>query len=88
MRERLVFDYDSENEVCLEIPVEESIVQKVNEEFANQLISKLEPQFRQVIILRYKKDLTLKEIAQVLNISLGTVKSRLNRSLYKLKKYL
>ncbi|MBE1556948.1 sigma-70 family RNA polymerase sigma factor [Sporosarcina limicola] len=88
MRERLVFDYNLENEVCLKNSVEEIIDQKVNEEFANQLISKLEPQFRQVIILRYKKDLTLNEIAQDLNISLGTVKSRLNRSLFKLKKYL
>jgi RNA polymerase sigma-70 factor (ECF subfamily) len=40
---------------------------------------------REVIILRYSHDLSLKEISQVLHVPLGTVKSRLSLGLQRLK---
>ncbi|MGE8206628.1 RNA polymerase sigma factor [Heyndrickxia sp. NPDC080065] len=40
---------------------------------------------RAVVILMYYHDLTQKDIAEVLNIPLGTVKSRLSRALKRLK---
>ncbi len=42
-----------------------------------QILQTLDLPHRQAIILRYIDDLTLKEIAQVLSIPVGTVKSRL-----------
>lgn len=43
------------------------------------------PKFRAALALRFEADLSLQEIASVLNISLGTVKSRLSRGLVSFK---
>jgi RNA polymerase sigma-70 factor (ECF subfamily) len=44
-------------------------------------ISRLSPKLRAVLILRYYWDLSYAELTQVLNVPLGTVKSRLNQAL-------
>lgn len=44
-------------------------------------INKLHPHFAEVLILRYLEDMDLKEIAQLTEQPLGTVKSRLHRAL-------
>jgi RNA polymerase sigma-70 factor (ECF subfamily) len=46
-----------------------------------ELIKTLPPELREIISLKYYSDYTLAEIALVLNIPDGTVKSRLNRAL-------
>ncbi len=51
-------------------------------------ICSMEPKFREVVILYYFDELKTREIAKILNISEGTVKSRLSRAREKLKKYL
>lgn len=48
-------------------------------------LDRLEPKDKSVIILKYFEDMKLSEIAQVLNEKENTVKSRLYRSLNKLK---
>lgn len=48
-------------------------------------IEKLEIEFRTVLILFYYEDMSIKSISEVLNISQGTVKSRLSRAKSKLK---
>nr|WP_275298388.1 sigma-70 family RNA polymerase sigma factor [Clostridium sp. YIM B02555] len=48
-------------------------------------IDKLELEFRTVLILFYYEDMSIKSISEVLNISQGTVKSRLSRAKAKLK---
>jgi len=50
------------------------------------LLEKMDDTYRDVINLRYNHDLKLEEIAEVLNIPVGTVKSRLNRGHAILKK--
>jgi RNA polymerase sigma-70 factor (ECF subfamily) len=52
------------------------------------LISELDDPYREVIILRYYHDLTYEQIAQVLDISLSTVKIRLFRTKKMLKRML
>ncbi len=42
-------------------------------------IGELKPKFRLPILLKYSEDLSYQEIAKVLNCSIGTVSSRLNR---------
>ena len=49
------------------------------------LLNKLDEKYREVIRLKYLGDYTLNEIAIVLNIPLGTVKSRLNTGITKLR---
>ena len=43
-------------------------------------ISRLSPKLRAITVLRYVENLSYDEIAEVLQISLGTVKSRLSRA--------
>lgn len=48
-------------------------------EVLQQALQKLSPELRETVILRDLEELDYKEIAQVLNVPEGTVKSRLNR---------
>ncbi|MCM3629607.1 sigma-70 family RNA polymerase sigma factor [Paenibacillus glycanilyticus] len=51
-----------------------------------ELIEALEPEEKSVIILRFYYDLTIREVAEILNIPLGTGKTLLYRALKKLRK--
>ncbi|WP_246042293.1 RNA polymerase sigma factor [Cohnella pontilimi] len=53
-----------------------------------QLVLKLPPKYREVLILDAKYDMPLTEIALLLQVSIGTVKSRLHRARSKMKEYL
>lgn len=48
-------------------------------------IGKLSPKFKQVILLRDVQGFSYEEISQIVNIPLGTVKSRVNRARLKLQ---
>lgn len=48
--------------------------------FINDLITSLPLKYREVIILRHLKDLSYDEMSKILNISLGSVKTRLFRA--------
>jgi RNA polymerase sigma-70 factor (ECF subfamily) len=50
-----------------------------------EAIRKLENPYKTVIILRYYKDLTIKQIADLLNCPEGTVKTNIHRAISKLK---
>jgi RNA polymerase sigma-70 factor (ECF subfamily) len=45
-----------------------------------QRLETLEPEWREVLVLRFFEDLSYEEIAEVLRVPVGTVKSRLNRA--------
>ena len=51
-------------------------------------INLLKEDFRIVVILFYYEEMSIKEISKILNIPIGTVNSRLDRSRQKLKQYL
>jgi RNA polymerase sigma-70 factor (ECF subfamily) len=51
-------------------------------------LDKLNPKFRAVVVLRDIEDLSYEEIATVLNVSIGTVKSRILRGREALRKIL
>jgi len=51
-------------------------------------LDKLNPKFRTVVVLRDIEDLSYEEIATVLNVSIGTVKSRILRGREALRKIL
>lgn len=48
-------------------------------------MDKLEPKYRLILSLRYYQDLSYEDIAETLNCPVGTVKSRLNYALRKLR---
>jgi RNA polymerase sigma-70 factor (ECF subfamily) len=53
-----------------------------------QALEKLNPKFRAAVVLRDIEDLNYEDIAEVLDISLGTVKSRIMRGREALRKIL
>ena len=67
-----------------ELP-EESLMSKLEYEGLVRTIGSLDGKHRPAIILRYFDDLSYDEIAQVLGIPLGTVKSRINQAVRSLR---
>ena len=53
-----------------------------------QAIGSLPPEFREIVILRDMRDQSYEEIADLLDIPLGTVRSRLHRARMELKERL
>lgn len=73
--------------------LEESTISSYNnlDEHENKLdleneLKKLDKKYREVIVLRYFKDFTIKEIAEILDIPLGTAKTNLYRGLESLRR--
>ncbi|UCD38978.1 MAG: sigma-70 family RNA polymerase sigma factor [Fidelibacterota bacterium] len=54
----------------------------------NEALQALAPQQRSVFIMRHYHDLSLKEIARIMGLSVGTVKSQLFRAIRRLQKEL
>jgi RNA polymerase sigma-70 factor (ECF subfamily) len=52
-----------------------------------EMLEKVSPASRAVLILHYLEEMSLNQVAEVLDISLGTVKSRLNYGLEALRKH-
>lgn len=64
------------------------VVHKENETFLLSLLDRLSLEHRTIIVLRFYQELKVKEIARIMNVSEGTVKSRLHYALKKLKSIL
>ncbi len=57
----------------------------ITDAIIQKAIQKLSPKFKEVILLRDIQELSYEEIAQIVDIPLGTVKSRVNRARLKLQ---
>lgn len=55
------------------------------EDIVKRAIQKLEPDFREALILADVEDMPYEEIAQIMNVPVGTVKSRIHRARAQLK---
>lgn len=75
-------DYDISDEAY---NPEKDVDGRMKEEIIHKEIDKLSPKFREVILLRDVQQLSYEEISQIVNIPLGTVKSRVNRGRLKLQ---
>ena len=80
-------------EVALDEPMLDEVGREVeaSTEYDGELqeaLDSLEPGQRQVLALRYYADLRLEEIAESMDLPLGTVKSRLHRGLERLRERL
>ncbi len=78
-------DYDISDEAY---NPEKDVDGRMKEEIIHREIEELSPKFREVIILRDVQQLSYEEISQIVNIPLGTVKSRVNRGRLKLQEKL
>ena len=50
------------------------------DEIIQREIQQLSPKFREVVILRDIQELSYEEISKIIDVPLGTVKSRVNRA--------
>jgi RNA polymerase sigma-70 factor (ECF subfamily) len=62
-----------------ETPEDATITQELVDNIAEGM-EKLSPKHREILVLRNVKNLTYEEIADILTISIGTVKSRIARA--------
>ena len=68
------------------IPAEDETIEKREEkEDLMRAIQKLQPAFRETVLLHYYQGLGIAEIAQMLNLPEGTISSRLSRARKKLE---
>lgn len=79
------FDYDNDMQKSIVIKEdspnpEESIVSDQKKTLIKSIIQKLPADYRRVVVLRYFEEYSYNEIAEELNLPLGTVKARLHRS--------
>jgi RNA polymerase sigma-70 factor (ECF subfamily) len=72
-------------EIKHEFQPEEVVITRMEYDRLLRAMNALDTKHRSVLVLRYFNDLSYLEIAEVLEIPLGTVKSRLNQSLKYLK---
>lgn len=63
----------------------ELLMTKERAEFVNEAITELPIAFREVVSLRFEEGMKLEEIATVLSLPMGTVKTRLHRALKSLR---
>lgn len=66
----------------------QNIIQKEEKNNVLNALDKIEPIYKEVIILFYIKDLSYKEVSDILSIPIGTVMSRLSRGKKQLKSVL
>ncbi|MDZ7263325.1 MAG: sigma-70 family RNA polymerase sigma factor [candidate division KSB1 bacterium] len=78
-------DYDISDEA---FNPEKDVDSRMKEEIIHREINDLSPKFREVILLRDVQQLSYEEISQIVDIPLGTVKSRVNRGRLKLQERL
>ena len=63
----------------------DSILDQAEGQKALELLEKLEPQYREILTLRYVSDLSITEIAEVVGQSENAVSVRIHRGIQKLK---
>ncbi len=61
---------------------------EIRSEIIQKALLRVKPVYREVVILRDIQDLSYEEIAEITNLAIGTVKSRINRGRAQLQKLL
>ena len=70
-----------------ELP-EEGVNDQIEDLDLRQALEKLDSEERAIVVLKYFEEEKLKTIAQIMDLNLNTVKSKLYRAVDKLKRYM
>lgn len=89
----ITMEEDQDGSVEMEVPdsaplPEDQVLHRETQGEIAEAMDQLEEDFRLILTLRILEDLSYEEIAQVMDLKVGTVKSRLARARGKLKKIL
>lgn len=80
-KKRKNIDEEIPDDLADDMPLPEDIAeQKFERETVKTCLDKLPPKYKMVLLLREYQDLSYSEIAKILDISEGTVKSRISRA--------
>jgi RNA polymerase sigma-70 factor (ECF subfamily) len=79
---------DSDSIFAGQIPVKGGQESKVDMQDVQKALNKLAPEHREILLMIGVTELSYEEAAQICNIAVGTVKSRLNRARSKLAEHL
>ena len=75
------------SQIVLDEPLpEEQVVTNETREWVQAEIEQLPPKYRSAIILKYMEDMSLKEISEILDLPVPTVKTRIHRGREALRK--
>ncbi|MEI6815615.1 MAG: sigma-70 family RNA polymerase sigma factor [Bacteroidota bacterium] len=79
------FSDDEKHDLMLEVKSdgldpEENLIKKQKVLFLKKVVANLRPRYRDLVELRYFKELSYEEISKVLELPLGTVKAQLSRA--------
>lgn len=85
-----ISDYDQDSEKDFDLPAntiepDEYANAVIENYYIQKAINSLDDTYREAIVLRDIQDLDYEEIAEILKVPIGTVKSRINRGREKLK---
>ena len=69
-------------------PAPDMIGRLADQQMLSEAVSRLKPEFKEVVLLFYYQGFSVSEIASMLDIAEGTVSSRLSRAREKLQKEL
>ncbi|GGE55679.1 ECF RNA polymerase sigma factor SigW [Pullulanibacillus camelliae] len=82
-------DFTMYSQLATEEPLpEEHVVSRETQAWVQSEINQLPPKYRSAIILKYIEDLSLKEISEILELPVPTVKTRIHRGREALRKRL
>jgi RNA polymerase sigma-70 factor (ECF subfamily) len=85
-RRQTRFQHDSLEEAGADLPViDPETIQRLDASSAVRLLGEVESVFQAPVALYYLEDYSYKEIAEILRVPLGTVKSRIARGLAQLQ---
>ncbi|MGE5701649.1 MAG: sigma-70 family RNA polymerase sigma factor [Clostridia bacterium] len=68
--------------------VETEVVERLDRQEIARLVMSLQPRHRQIIVLHYYEDLTLREIAELIEVTEDNVRTRLHRARKQLRQLL
>ncbi|MBO5666592.1 MAG: sigma-70 family RNA polymerase sigma factor [Firmicutes bacterium] len=91
--ESIIRSDEEEEEYTLELPdpepgPQESLLRKEQAKLILEALEQLKPDQKEVIVLRDIQGFAYEEISEMLNCSIGTIKSRINRSRSRLREIL
>ena len=84
---------DNENSFAENIPdkdlLPDEALQKLEDsQFLNEILEKIRPDYREILVLHYQEEMTFAEIGKILTKPLNTVKSQHRRAILELRKML